>query len=874
LRQAELARVEAQTRVAEERKRRRITVALAASVLIAAGVVGGSWAYLARMRERRAADVDLAQREAEVLRDEALRAGDDLARWSVARNAAQAVARLAADARDATTRKRLEALVQEVNSAAETAENDQKFLAKLVDIRSAKADDPDGSETDMAYTDVFREAGIDVDALAPADASAKIRARPASVASVLVAALDDWALSRRKARPKAQEAWKRLVAAARAADPEPLRNRMRELWSAADPKTQLDPVRKLAQEVDPERWPAQSLLLLCGVLIDAGDPHRAEALLRRSQVFHPDDVWVNYNLGLVLEKLSCREEAIRFYTAARAVRPETAHELGHALEVSGRIDEALTVFRHLRNLRPGNARHFACLGKMLREKGLSREADEVLEEAAAVGREQILVSKDVVQAHLALGYALAAKGKHGEAASEYRAAIRLKPDYAFAYNSLGIVLMDQGKHEEAIAEFLTAMRFNPGIAGHHSNLGLALSGQGKLDEAIAEYREALRLDPDFALAHYNLGVVLGDQGKLDEAIAEYRTALRLKSDYVKAHGSLGNALKHQGKLAEAIAEYRIAIRLKPDSVESHANLGLALRSRGDLTEAIVELRKARELARTNPRIAQQVERELAATERQASLDARLPVVLAGKLKPADAAEMLGFATLDLGQNAEASGVVVDANGNYVIVGSLKGAFYPPVGDPPAGSNGVFLARFTPAGALDPTFGTNGVVSFASMTGNGDLDEFRALALDASGNIVVAGDAQLPIPGNIQANVVARFTPTGALDTTFGGGKGWIEVQGLERGDSVAIQPNGAIVEGGYADDGTGNYGFAVQRFLSDGSIDTSFNATGILIYVFPSPNNVQPARGLALGSSGNIVLAGWHDTTTSAPVWGVLNIQP
>jgi serine/threonine-protein kinase len=204
LRQAKLARVEAQTRAAEERKRRRITVALAASILVTAGVLGGSWRYLARQRERRAADVDLARREAEVLRDEALRAGDDLARWSVARNAAQAAARLAADARDAATRARLEALVREVNDAAQTAEDDQKLLAKLVDIRSAKADDLDGSETDLAYADAFHEAGIDVDTLAPADASAKIRARPASVASALVAALDDWALARRRAQPKAQ----------------------------------------------------------------------------------------------------------------------------------------------------------------------------------------------------------------------------------------------------------------------------------------------------------------------------------------------------------------------------------------------------------------------------------------------------------------------------------------------------------------------------------------------------------------------------------------------------------------------------------------------------------------------------------------------
>jgi hypothetical protein len=43
LRQAELARVEAQTRAAEERKRRKVTVALAASILLTAGVLGGSW---------------------------------------------------------------------------------------------------------------------------------------------------------------------------------------------------------------------------------------------------------------------------------------------------------------------------------------------------------------------------------------------------------------------------------------------------------------------------------------------------------------------------------------------------------------------------------------------------------------------------------------------------------------------------------------------------------------------------------------------------------------------------------------------------------------------------------------------------------------
>ncbi len=287
LRKAELARVEALARAEEERKRRRITVALAASVLLTAGVVGGGWTYQARQQQRRAAQVDLALREAEILRDDAERSGDDLTRWTAARDAVQAAVRLVADARDGATRERVTALLQQVDQAVKTAQDDQRLLDKLVDIRSAGADDPDGSDSDDAYADAFREAGIDMDSLTAAEAVTKIKARPASVTLALVAALDDWALRRRKSRPKPEDAWRRLVAASRAADPDPRRDRMRELWAQPDRKAQLEPLRRLAQEADPETWPPQSLLLLAGAVADAGDPSVAVTLLRRAQAQQP-----------------------------------------------------------------------------------------------------------------------------------------------------------------------------------------------------------------------------------------------------------------------------------------------------------------------------------------------------------------------------------------------------------------------------------------------------------------------------------------------------------------------------------------------------------------------------------------------------------
>jgi tetratricopeptide (TPR) repeat protein len=179
----------------------------------------------------------------------------------------------------------------------------------------------------------------------------------------------------------------------------------------------------------------------------------------------------------------------------------------------------------------------------------------------------------------------------------------------------------------------------------HANLGSFYWMAGRLDEAIAECRTALRLKPDFAPAHDNLGIALAGKGQIDEAIAEFQAAIRIYSGDAGSYLNLGNALLLSGRLDEGIAQYRISIGLKPDQADAHKNLGIALRSRGEFTAAIAELRKSRDLARTNAPLYQEVERELKATERQASLAARLPAVLAGQTNAADAVEMLGFAQL-------------------------------------------------------------------------------------------------------------------------------------------------------------------------------------------------------------------------------------
>src|SRR5262249_53730663 len=137
-----------------------------------------------------------------------------------------------------------------------------------------------------------------------------------------------------------------------------------------------------------------SLHLLGAGLLAAGDGALAESVLRRAQQRYPDDVWLNYSLARVLEKLGRHDEAIRFYTAARAIRPDTAHELAHALQERGDSDEALAVFRDLKRLQPGNATNLLCLLDALKSKGSIEEIAETKNAALVASREEIRRSPD------------------------------------------------------------------------------------------------------------------------------------------------------------------------------------------------------------------------------------------------------------------------------------------------------------------------------------------------------------------------------------------------------------------------------------------------------------------------------------------------
>ncbi len=202
----------------------------------------------------------------------------------------------------------------------------------------------------------------------------------------------------------------------------------------------------MAAEPDAAGLPAPTAILLGRSLASVGQDEGAASLLRAAAVRHPGDVWVAYSLARALERLRPppREEVARYYTAARALRPETAHELAHLLERMGRGAEAEAVFRDLVIRRPEDAWHLACLGDHLKKTGRPAEARPFLERAVAAARAAVRLRPDDAAAQFRLGVALGRQGKPDEAVAAYQEAIRLKPDYAEAHTNLGNALRTRG----------------------------------------------------------------------------------------------------------------------------------------------------------------------------------------------------------------------------------------------------------------------------------------------------------------------------------------------------------------------------------------------------------------------------------------------
>ena len=208
-----------------------------------------------------------------------------------------------------------------------------------------------------------------------------------------------------------------------------------------------------------------------------------------------------------------------------------------------------------------------------------------------------------------------------------------------------------------------------------------------------------------------------------------------------------------------------------------------------------------------------------------------PCVRSGALDPSF--NVTGIVTTPIGT---ARGVAVQSNGKIVAAGSKYNG----------SNNDLAVVRYNTDGTIDSSFNGTGIVTTSIGTGD---DSANAVAIQSDGKIVAAGYS---FNGSNNDLAVVRYNSDGSLDGTFSGGYVTTAVGGgHDYGQSVAIQSDGKIVVAGYSDLGS-HWAFAIVRYNVGGTLDPTFNSTGIVTTSFNSQ-----AYAVAIQSDGKIVAAGY-----------------
>jgi serine/threonine protein kinase/Tfp pilus assembly protein PilF len=641
LRRAELDQAAAEATAREQRKRRRVSQALACVAMLLVVALAGAAIWYVRDqadRDRRRQELDAALvsqlTQVDRLRDalqarladpaDASRLLGNVSDWSADVERLRAAWQQSAVTWQAGHDVLDPARAGQVRAADEQVAAAEKELAWATSLDQVRQDASVAVEGNLnrklaadRYRVLFPRMGFDVsngDAAELADAIGR-----SPIRHVIVAALDYWAGSLAADAEPAP----RLMRVAMLADPDPWRDQVRDTNAWTDQARLKELADRAALETNP-----QTVILLARRMQQTD---QKIALIRRALVHHPRDFWLHFELARLTRDPAVRAAA---YRAALALRPNAiaAHNnLGTALAALKDYDGAVKHFKKCLELDAQYVHAHNNLGSAVYDQ---RDYDAAITHYEAA----IRLQPQFAPAHSNLGVALYARRKVAEAIRSIERAIEIDPDYAAAHVARGNILRHEQKLDAAIEAYNKAIAIDRQSLGAHTAVAVALTDRRDLVDAVAACRRALDIDPRHAPAHAQLGTALYQKKDFDGSLLHFKLAVEYDPDNAVAQHGLGAALSAKGDNAGAVAAFRKAIALMPNYALAQQNLVVALRDAGRFAEVLEHLPTAVKLA--SPATAPLLTQLGKDCERQRSLDQKLSAMPAGQSQPADPAEAI------------------------------------------------------------------------------------------------------------------------------------------------------------------------------------------------------------------------------------------
>ncbi len=350
---AELAAAEARIKAAEERRARKLTVALGGTIALALLFGGGGFWWVSRERTKRLEQTRTAVEAAYGESIEFSQAGKHAEALASARRARMLAEQGGADAalleRTRGFVAKAEAEVGAAESERKRVEQDRELLSRLIDLRLkqiATIDYPKReAELDAAFTQAFQNYGVDLEGEDVVPALQRIRER--SIGKEIALALDDWGRLRRRVQGAKSEKAENLSVLAKDLDPDPVRMRLREAIAEHD----LAVMRELASPENLAKLEPGSIFVLSAELWgDASAERQAEVfrILDQARRLYPGDFVLQAAAGYFYQSGNRFDAALACRSAALAVRPgdiATRVKVAESLLWLGRLPDAVATLR-------------------------------------------------------------------------------------------------------------------------------------------------------------------------------------------------------------------------------------------------------------------------------------------------------------------------------------------------------------------------------------------------------------------------------------------------------------------------------------------------------------------------------------------------
>ena len=233
--------------------------------------------------------------------------------------------------------------------------------------------------------------------------------------------------------------------------------------------------------------------------------------------------------------------------------------------------------------------------------------------------------------------------------------------------------------------------------------------------------------------------------------------------------------------------------------------------------------------------------------------------------------------------------LLDANGNILVAGSIKDNFgiarfkkdgsfdtVATINFPGSdntllsaeiGSDGkIFLSGYGASTSLnqDFSFNTNFANDGKLLTADeGFLLSVTSFTIQKDGKIIQIGE--ITVGDYHYSNIAAtRLNSNGSIDESFGdmGKLHEVILRTITGFSSVAVQNDKKIVAGGSAFNGS-NIDFAVARFTTNGSLDTSFSGNGKVMTDGGDRSTDNYIQSIAIQTDDKIIAGGFGERSTS-----------